>query len=67
MDLDLQNTINCAVGRTAPAQLIRGSAGRNERICHCIRVTALSISFPFHSLAKLILLYSHRAMKIWPL
>lgn len=46
MDLDLQDTINCAAGRTAPAQLIRGSAGKNERICHCIRVTALSISFP---------------------
>lgn len=58
MDLDLQDTINCADGRTAPAQLIRGSAGRNERICHCIRVTALSISFPFSLPAQ-----AHSGMK----
>jgi len=34
VDLDLQDTRDRAAGGTAPAQLIRGSAASEDRVCH---------------------------------
>lgn len=65
VDLDLQDTINCAAGRTAPALLIRGSAVRNESAT-AVRETAPLLSSALRSPSKPPSSW-HFGMKTWPL